>query len=123
VIVEFKRPGRDDYSDHDLEKNPIAQVYNYIDIIRKGEAKDKDGQELATPKNIPFYGYIIADMTKSLHRLAGIAMLTRTPDNRGYYGYNQNYDAYIEIISYQKLVADAQKRNQILFRKLNLPTA
>lgn len=123
VIVEFKRPGRDDYSDHDLERNPIAQVYNYIDLIRKGEAKDKDGQELATQKNVPFYGYIIADMTKSLRRLAGIAMLTRTPDNMGYYGYNQNYDAYIEIISYQKLVADAQKRNQILFKKLNLPTA
>jgi len=123
VVVEFKRPGRDDYSDHDLKRNPIAQVYNYIDLIRKGEAKDKDGQELAIQKNVPFYGYIIADMTKSLRRLAGNAMLTRTPDNMGYYGYNQNYDAYIEIISYQKLVADAQKRNQILFKKLNLPTA
>ncbi|OEU58392.1 MAG: hypothetical protein BA871_14100 [Desulfuromonadales bacterium C00003096] len=123
VIVEFKRPGRDDYSDHDLERNPIAQVYSYIDLIRNGEAKDKDGQELATQKNVPFYGYIIADMTKSLRRLAGTAMLTKTPDNMGYYGYNQNYDAYIEIISYQKLVADARKRNQILFKKLNLPTA
>jgi hypothetical protein len=123
VIVEFKRPGRDDYSDHDLERNPIAQVYRYIDLIRNGEAKDKDGQELATQKNVPFYGYIIADMTKSLRRLAGTAMLTKTPDNMGYYGYNQNYDAYIEIISYQKLVADARKRNQILFKKLNLPTA
>jgi len=123
VIVEFKRPGRDDYSDHDLKRNPIAQVYNYISIIREGEAKDKDGQELATQKNVPFYGYIIADMTKSLRRLAENASLIRTPDNMGYYGYNQNRDAYIEIISYQKLVADARKRNQILFRKLNLPTA
>ena len=33
-----------------------------------------------------------------------------------------NEGKYIEIISYQKLVADARKRNQILFRKLNLPT-
>lgn len=123
VIVEFKRPGRDDYSDHDLKRNPIAQVYNYISIIREGEAKDKDGQELATRKNVPFYGYIIADMTKSLRRLAENASLIQTPDNMGYYGYNQNRDAYIEIISYQKLVADARKRNQILFRKLNLPTA
>jgi hypothetical protein len=123
VVVEFKRPGRDDYSDHDLKRNPIAQVYNYIDLIRNGEAKDKDGQELATQKNVPFYGYIIADMTKSLRRLAGNAMLTLTPDNMGYYGYNQTYETYIEIISYQKLVADAQKRNQILFKKLNLPTA
>ncbi len=44
VIVEFKRPGRDDYDD--LKKNPIAQVYDYIDKIRKGEAKDKDGRNL-----------------------------------------------------------------------------
>ena len=123
MVIEFKRPGRDDYSDHDLKRNPIAQVYNYIDLIRKGEAKDKDGQELATQKNVPFYGYIIADMTKNLQRLAENASLIRTPDNMGYYGYNQNRDAYIEIISYQKLVADAQKRNQILFKKLNLPTA
>jgi len=121
VIVEFKRPGRDDYDG--IKKDPIAQVYDYIDRIRKGEAKDKDGQELAIQKNVPFYGYIIADMTKSLQRLAENAMLIRTPDNMGYYGYNQNRDSYIEIISYQKLVADARKRNQILFKKLNLPTA
>ncbi len=30
--------------------------------------------------------------------------------------------AYIEVITYAKLVQDAKKRNRVLFEKLNLPT-
>ena len=44
----------------------------------------------------------------------------RTPDNLGYYGFNKSLNAYYEIISYNKVVADAKKRNRILFEKLNL---
>lgn len=39
----------------------------------------------------------------------------------GYYGYNETLNAYYEIISYAKLLADAKKRNRILFEKLHLP--
>jgi hypothetical protein len=46
----------------------------------------------------------------------------RTPDNLGYYGFNPTLNAYYEVISYRKLLADAQKRNRILFEKLNIPT-
>ena len=35
----------------------------------------------------------------------------RTPDNLGYYGYNETLNAYYEVISYAKLLADAKKRN------------
>ena len=33
-IVEFKRPARDDYTE---TKNPIKQVYNYIDELKNGK--------------------------------------------------------------------------------------
>jgi hypothetical protein len=46
----------------------------------------------------------------------------RTPDNLGYYGFNESLNAYYEIISYNKLLADATKRNRVLFEKLNLPS-
>ena len=46
----------------------------------------------------------------------------RTPDNLGYYGFNEALNAYYEVISYTKLLSDAQKRNRVLFDKLNLPT-
>jgi hypothetical protein len=35
--------------------------------------------------------------------------------------FNKNFKAYIEMISYTKLVQDAKKRNRILFEKLDLP--
>ena len=45
----------------------------------------------------------------------------RTPDNLGYYGFNEALNAYYEVISYTKLLGDAKKRNRILFDKLNCP--
>lgn len=49
------------------------------------------------------------------------ASLMMTPDREGYFGYNQTRGAYIEVISYDKLVKDAKQRNQILFDKLFNP--
>ena len=46
------------------------------------------------------------------------AGLLSTADNTGYAGYNPTRRAYYEAISYQKLIADAKKRNEILFDKL-----
>jgi hypothetical protein len=47
--------------------------------------------------------------------------LNVTPDGEGYFGYNQNYGAYIEVISYNKLLKDAKDRNKVLFDKLFSP--
>jgi hypothetical protein len=44
----------------------------------------------------------------------------RTPDNLGYYDFNEALNAYYEILSYEKILGDAKKRNRILFEKLNL---
>lgn len=38
----------------------------------------------------------------------------------GYFGFNQNYNAYIEILSFDKLLQDALKRNHVLFERLQL---
>lgn len=51
------------------------------------------------------------------------AGLNKTPDGEGYFGYNAPRGAYIEVISYNKLVKDAKKRNQVLFDKLFRPKA
>ena len=36
------------------------------------------------------------------------------------YRYNDNAHAYMEIISFNKLIADSEKRNKILFDKLGI---
>ncbi|CAB1249537.1 ATP-binding protein [Clostridium sp. MT-14] len=117
TIIEFKRPMRDDYTD---EENPINQVLKYTRNIRKGNAKDKNGRNIIIAENSPFYLYIIADITPNLVEQAENATLTKTPDGMGFFGYNdsKNLNAYIEIISYEKLLEDAKKRNRILFDKL-----
>ena len=43
---------------------------------------------------------------------------SQTPDKLGYYKYNDKMNAYIEILSYDKIINDAKKRNRILFDKL-----
>ena len=44
--------------------------------------------------------------------------LRLTQDNEGYYGYNEGIGAYVEVISYNKLLKNARQRNQVFFDKL-----
>ena len=119
TIIEFKRPMRKDYTD---KENPIKQVYGYIEKIKQGKGKTKDGRPIDLPKNTPFYAYIICDLTDKLKEFATYAMLKQTPDGKGYFGFHPDMGVYLEIISFDKLISDALKRNRIFFDKLNLGT-
>ena len=121
VIIEFKRPLREDYSP---SEDPIAQVYEYVRLIRDGKALNKDGRPLSIQDSTPFYCYVIADLTQALRRFAENAGLIRAPDGLGYYGWNSSDSvrAYVEVVSFDKMLNDAQKRNRMLFEKLELPS-
>ena len=118
VITEFKRPQRDDYTDAD---NPISQVLGYIKTILTNKAKDKDGRPIITNDSTRFYVYIICDITPKIENLANQYSATKAPDNMGYFWFNDPYRAYMEIISFDKVLNDSKKRNRILFDKLGLP--
>ena len=60
-------------------------------------------------------------MTDSLKEDAKFSGLRITPDGEGYFGYIPDPGAYIEVISFDKLLRDAKERNQILFDKLFTP--
>jgi hypothetical protein len=119
VIVEFKRPMRDEYDDED---NPIVQVTNYIDSIRRSGLTKADGTEITIPQTVAFYVYIICTLTPKIKRILTVNNAFKpTPDGLGYFDFHQNLNAYIEVVSFDKLVSDAKKRNNMLFKKLNLP--
>ena len=40
----------------------------------------------------------------------------------GYFAYKKNYKAYVEVISFDRLVNLAKERNRAFFDKLGLPT-
>ncbi len=116
VIVEFKRPSRDDYADDD---NPIDQIFEYVELLRAGKAKDRRGGHIDVPANMQYYAYIICDLTTKLRVQASRHFLPM-PGDEGYFGYSQNHRLYTEIISFKKLFRDASNRNKILFDKLGI---
>ena len=117
VIFELKRPMRNDYKDGD---NPITQLYGYVKKLRSGTAKDKDGRVIRVGNRTKFYLYAVCDVTPSLESILDFYNFSQTPDKLGYYMFNDNLNAYVEILSYDKIINDAQKRNKILFDKLGI---
>jgi hypothetical protein len=117
VIIEFKRPG----GGHSKAKDPLTQALDYIEKIKSGKTKTNKGALLRI-SDVPFHVYVVSELTPDVERAAKTMNLTKSLDNNGFYGYNPNYSAYIEVISLRKLLFDAKRRNRILFDKLNLAT-
>ncbi|WP_306533669.1 hypothetical protein [Geobacter sp.] len=118
VIVEFKRPERNEYPDKD--EDPIDQILRYVDKIKEGTAKDKDGKTF-TVGTIPFYAYLLCSLTPKIRKIARSRDFTSMPDNEGYFAYHKEAGCYIEIISFDKVLSDAKKRNRAFFEHLQIP--
>jgi hypothetical protein len=118
VILEFKRPMRDDYTEDD---NPVTQTLDYVRDIREGRAKTQNGLAIPIGKNVPFFCYVVANITPSLTKQIEYLDLTEMPDGQGFFGFRKQFNAYIEIVSYSKMLTDAKKRNAAFFRTLGLP--
>lgn len=117
VIVEFKRPERESYRD---DENPIDQVFDYVRRLRKEEVKDSNGRIIPVSQGTAFYCYILCDIRDKLHEFAENQSWQKTPDGMGYFGFNSPLNAYVELISFDKLLQDALRRNLSLFRQLGL---
>ena len=117
VIFELKKPLRDDYT---ASENPIQQMLGYVDKLGTNRVKDKEGRLINVGPNTQFYLYAICDITPNLRKVADDRDFVETPDRLGYYRYHEKKKAYIEILSYDKIIQDAMKRNRILFDKLGL---
>jgi len=118
LVIEFKRPMRDD---HTVEENPISQVLEYVQLIREGRVRTHDGRDIPLAKDIPFFCYVVADFTKSLTQQAALWNLDPKPGAQGFFGYHKQYNAYIEVLSYNQVVLDAKQRNAAFFRRLGIP--
>jgi hypothetical protein len=122
VVVEIKRPMRNDATAGE-EKDPVEQALGYLDRIRKGEVQTASGRPIPRCEEIPGFCYAICDITPTVERRCKMLNLTVTSDHLGYFGYNANYKAYIEVISYDRLLNAARERNRAFFDKLGLPTS
>jgi hypothetical protein len=117
TTIEFKRPGRDDYTDTD---NPLAQSFKLIEEIRAQQFQIKGRPVAVANDHIPASIYCICDLTATFRRVLKVQDAFVTPDNQGYYGFHRGFNAYYEVIDYTKMLRDAKNRNRIFFEKLNL---
>jgi hypothetical protein len=113
VIIEFKRPGRDDYN-----KDPADQIIQRFVEIDAGDVKDIEGRPV-NPDRLRYVGYLVADLTPTLRKQVAMRY-HRTVDNDGFFYTLPEGNGYIEIISYDKLLRDAKRRNRALFDKLGI---
>jgi hypothetical protein len=118
-IVEFKRPGRSDYT---LVKNPVQQIIDAARKIRDArQVETTTGLIQTISGSVRFYGYAICDV---LGPLRGIIedthRMQHTPDGIGYYAFHDNLNLLIEVIPYSKIISDAKRRNAAFFTKLGM---
>ena len=120
VVVELKRPMRDDITE---DNNPIEQCLNYVGRVREGSIKTASGRPIPANNESPAFCYIIADLTSTMIRRCKLSGLTMTHDGMGYFGFLEPYKAYIEVLSFERLLNGAVERNRAFFDKLGLPSS
>ena len=118
TIVEFKRPGRDNYTE---DENPIRQVIRYIRKIRGSKARQVDGHVFKISDESPIHVYIVCHIVDSLIEFMGEFHYVKTQDGQGVLMYAPKLNAFIQIVSFEKLIEDARHRHQAFFEKLGLP--
>ena len=116
TVVEFKRP-------ETMDKGILDQIYDYLDKLSDRKIKTTAGRTINTTDETIYYCYAICDFNKfgsEIHTLAKRGDHKKLMGNLGYYTYNSQYNAHIEMISYDKLLPDAKLRNWVWFEKLGL---
>ena len=118
VLVEFKKPMRDDYTSG---RDPVQQILLYAKMLRTEKAlPDLTGKAIrGVNPSTAFHCYVVADITPTLEERI-IGRFAHTPDGEGYFGYSQDPPAFVEIVPYGKILRDAKVRNTVFFKTLGI---
>lgn len=117
-IFEFKKPGRHDFVNASSKEDPFDQIKRYVQAIKSGDVKTVDGLQLQIAENTPFYGYIVADSDKQIEAWLKREDFTVLPDGNGWFYSHKGLNLYVEYITWQKLITDAQIRHRKFFELL-----
>lgn len=121
TIFEFKKPQRDDFADPSSKEDPVQQIVRYVNQIRDGKFKAPKGRDILVNKGTPFYGYVVCDLTEKVKKwLQYEKEFTPMPDGLGWFRWFGNNNLYMEVNSWTKLMRDAEMRNRIFFKHLNI---
>jgi len=121
TIFEFKKPKRDNFADRSSKEDPVEQVLRYVNDIKDGKYTTPEGRKILVSDSTPAYGYIVCDPTpKVVNWIERVKNFTPMPDGLGWFDWFPNSKLYLEVVSWDKVLKDARKRNQIFFHKLGI---
>lgn len=119
TIVEFKRPDRTSDITYAALKE---QVMGYRDKFLETKIKSQHkGRMIQTREGqTKFHIYIVCELTDKLKKELKNESFIETLDGMGYFRYYDRALTMLEVISFDKLYNDANKRNKIFFKKLGI---
>jgi hypothetical protein len=116
LLVEFKRPGRTNYGDHE---NPQLQVERYVRRLQAGTMRDVKGRPIKLDDRTVFHCFIVADIVGKLDEWT--YSWQRTADGRGrVYQPRDGFRGSVELIGWDALLEDARGRNQAFFDRAGI---
>lgn len=121
IVIEIKRPMRNDAKEGE-EKDPIEQALGYLSRIRDGRVRTASGRPIPRSESIPGFCYVLCDITSTVEERCKMHDALPTSDSLGYFFYHKGFSAYVEVISFNRLVNSARERNRAFFDRLGLPT-
>ena len=114
-IIELKRPQRDV-----LDQSPIDQMYKIIRAIKDRKIKRDNGRDIQVNESTKFNCFLICDITDSIKDDVVGRDFIKLEGNLGYYNYNKNLNAFVEVLAFDQLVNDVKKRHKAFFEKLGI---
>lgn len=118
AVIEFKRPGKAISS---IADSPVQQIINTVKKIRKGNYEDGGGRNRDDFRDLPVYGYAVADLSPTFRDMCvWNHNMDEMPGGNGYISYGKDQNYIIEVVSYSKLVNDSKRRNLAFFKKLGM---
>ena len=116
MVVEFKRPGRNDYRAGKDGSDPVKQIIDTVSQIRdRGSFITQDGATIEISPTTLITAFIIADLEPSLKNVGEYYDFQMSWDNKSLFKYHKQLKIYTEIFGYNKLIEDAKKRNSPFF--------
>jgi hypothetical protein len=114
-LIEFKKPGR-----RNFDINPVAQVLEYVRKIRNNNITNAHGRPIITNGCTKYYCYAICDINAEIIKFVENNNYSVLKNNLGYSNYVRDLNSHVEILAFDKIVADASQRHRIFFEKLNI---
>jgi hypothetical protein len=119
VIVEFKKPARNDYAFGPAKSDPVTQVVETLQkALTAGSVQKKDGEIFSFSGVTRRFAYIIADITPTLTKVLRSHDFRNDWNPKIWHRYRGTEEMAIFVYGYDTMLENAKKRNAAFFQVL-----